>query len=283
MSRISRRSLLGGALGLAAVSTVPRAVRAGTCGPALCLPARPLDAPTGTSFAAHVTGLSDAQRYAAAVDQVLAGNVPAFLRPLSPVLMGGGRRPQVTLFVTPDYVSVGHRRDFLRVPLDLPGAARLAHRLDLALPTPAIVDAVYRSATTILAPAPMPPTSRMRSMPYVLQHQGLVEEARAGQPIVPLIAGHKKDVVLTNRLFDQPDRVAIYGWHRLSGRPIQPLSLVHGRGYADYSHGIRLVHRMVLVDGRAWDYFDALADLRVGAVLTREGHISGAQRLLRMG
>ena len=47
-----------------------------------------------------------------------------------------------------------------------------------------------------------------------------------------------------------PGKIAIYGWHRLNGAPIQPLSTVHGACYADYSHGIRLVSETVLVDGK---------------------------------
>lgn len=41
-----------------------------------------------------------------------------------------------------------------------------------------------------------------------------------------LLAGHKKDLVLTRRLVGRPDRVAIYDWHRLDGRPIHPLSML---------------------------------------------------------
>ncbi len=63
-------------------------------------------------------------------------------------------------------------------------------------------------------------------------------------------AGHKKDVVITNRLTREQGRIAIYGWHQPTGIPIQPLSTVHGAGYADYSHGIRLVSDVVLIDGK---------------------------------
>ncbi|MCB9780182.1 MAG: hypothetical protein H6742_16565 [Alphaproteobacteria bacterium] len=290
MPRLSRRTLLGSGLGLAALTTLPGTAHASVgrtcaCGPALPLGERAIGAPTGSAFARQVTALSDHERYAAAVEQVLAGNVPAFLRPLTPVVLDApddhlGPR-QATVFVTPDYVSIGSQRDFLRVPLDLDGAAHVADALELALPTPRIVDAVYRAAATRLEPAPMPPTAAMRSMPYVVEHQRLVEAERGSLPILPLLAGHKKDLVLTNRLRDMPDRVAIYGWHRTSGEPIQPLSLVHGHGYADYSHGVRLVHRMVLVDGQAMDYFDALADHTVAPLLTREGRLDGAQELLQ--
>ena len=90
-----------------------------------------------------------------------------------------------------------------------------------------------------LAPSPLPPGPQMMSNDYYRRHHQAIEAQRTGRP--GLIAGHKKDVVVTNRLVSRPDRVAIYGWHRRDGRPIQPLSLVHEASYADYSHGIRFV------------------------------------------
>ena len=296
MSRLTRRSLLGGGALFAASASFARRARAAdpltamvrahtpACEEALCLPSRPAGALGGQDLALALAELSDHERYLALADQVLDGNVPAFLRLLSPVTLvapPGHDGPHLaTIFVTPDYLAVGNRQDFLRVPLDLPQAARIARALDMALPTPRMVDAIYTSAQTVLAPAPLPPTHLMRSMPYVLHHQALVEQARAGRSVLPLMAGHKKDLVLTNRLRNQPDRVAIYGWHRTDGDPIQPLSLVHGKGYADYSHGVRLISRLALVDGVPLDLFDALADPRIAPLFTREGRLPGAQALL---
>ncbi len=284
MPRFSRRGLVGGMLGLATAAAWTRPTRASTCGPALPLPGRFRGAPGGRQFAAAVAPLSDHDRYNAAVEQILAGNLPAFIRPMTAVALspapGQPGPDRVTVFVTPDYLCLGSDDDFLRIPLDLPGASRVARRLHLALPTPRIVDAVYRHAGTVLAPAPIPPSALMRSMAVTQEHQAMIEAARHGRPILPLIAGHKKDLVLTNRLHEHPDRVAIYGWHRPDGHPIQPLSLVHGKGYADYSHGIRLLSRTVLVDGVPMDYFTALADPRIGPVLTREGTIPDGEGLL---
>ena len=100
------------------------------------------------------------------------------------------------------------------------------------LPTTAIVDAIYQRAETQLTPAPIAPGPHMRSMRTILQHRDLIRRELGG--FMGLTAGHKKDVVLTGRYRTRPDRVAIYGWHRPDGRPIQPLSTVHGASYADY-------------------------------------------------
>jgi len=44
--------------------------------------------------------------------------------------------------------------------------------------------------------------------------------------------------------------VAIYGWHKLDGKPIQPLYTGHVDWYVDYSHGIRLVSRTIYIDNK---------------------------------
>lgn len=256
--------------------------------PAETFPVRPADAPSGTEFGARVAGLSDHERYAAAREQVLAGNVPPFLRTLVPVTLtrpagSTGSAQEVTVFVTPDYLSVGDDQDYLPVPLDFLTAAAVARDLGFALPTSRIVDAVYAEAAVRLRPIPLPAGPEMRSMAYVLQHRDLVQAARAGQAPGLLVAGNQKDVVLTGALRSQPGREAIYGWHRPDGRPIQPLSLVHGATYADYSHGIRLVDATVIVDGVPRPYLDALADPDVAPLLSQEGPIPDAAALMRPG
>ena len=77
--------------------------------------------------------------------------------------------------------------------------------------------------------------------------------------------------MLSNRLRRFPGRVAIYGWHRSPGDPIQPLSTVHGAQYVDYSHGVRLVSTTVVVDGRTRSIYDALQDSHIAPVFNREG------------
>src|SRR5207253_1071838 len=71
--------------------------------------------------------------------------------------------------------------------------------------------------------------------------QSQLKELTPNAQLGALIAGIKKDVVITNRLGEKPNHVAIYGWHKLDGDPIQPLTIVHISPYVDYSHGIRLV------------------------------------------
>ena len=77
-----------------------------------------------------------------------------------------------------------------------------------------------------------------------------LQRTEAGIPVGAFIGGIKKDVVLSNSLLDAPGKVAIYGWHQLDGKPIQPLYVGHVNTWVDYSHGIRLIKKLVQVDGR---------------------------------
>ena len=117
---------------------------------------------------------------------------------------------------------------------------------------------------------------RRRQFKRVPQHElngrgfdGPQSRLRVGQ----LVSGHKKDVVVTNLLARTQGRIAIYGWHRPNGAPIQPLSTVHGVCYADYSHGIRLVSEMAIQDGTFRPVLDILQDSVLANALSDEGAI----------
>ena len=84
----------------------------------------------------------------------------------------------------------------------------------------------------------------------------------------------KKDVVVSNRLAEKPNRVAIYGWHTADGKPIQPLTIVHRDTYVDYSHGVRLMRRTVTVDGRPRDVRHVLYSATLNGLLSDEGPIA---------
>ncbi len=230
--------------------------------------------------------MSDDERENALLEQLLAGNIPEFLRHLTPVRLTGntgtGETTEVTLCVSPDYVAVGSDRDFFLVPMRLRTALNVAHRFRFALPTPRIVDAIYAQAALHLQPQPLPASDTMRTTAYYWEHNQLVQQQRAGFPaeLGALTAGDKKDLVLTNRLWANLGRVAIYGWHRQDGNPIQPLSTVHGAHYADYSHGVRLVSDTAYVDGRAKPLLELLQNARVAGVLSDEGRIRDPAALI---
>ncbi len=243
--------------------------------PRLGLPARPPDAIGGSEFARRTTGLSSADRDRAVVAELERGNIPSFLGHLTPVELTAPvpneQAVTATIWVTPDYLAVGSDDDFLYVPLTYYSATIVADHFGCVLPTPRMVDAIYDQSAHHLRPSPLPAGPLMRSNLYLEQHQHRIDEQRSGLPLGELISGHKKDLVLSRRLRQVPGRVAIYGWHRAPGHPIQPLSTVHGARYVDYSHGVRLVSATVVVDGRPCSIYDALQDPRLAPVLSREG------------
>ena len=90
-------------------------------------------------------------------------------------------------------------------------------------------------------------------------------------PLGALTAGDKKDLVITSRLANSPNKVAIYGWHQTNGVAIQPLYLGHGASWADYSHGIRLVQKKMMVNGVSKTVAEVLADPELAGLLSDEG------------
>jgi hypothetical protein len=254
---------------------------AASCPPFLSqrIPERSPAAATGSEFVWRTAALSEAEREGIIAAELLAGNLPAFLRHLKPVTLrgrvAGGRTVRITICVIPDYLALGSDQDFLRIPMGLQTAVAAAASFGFVLPTSKMVDAIYEQAEVHLRPQPLPPGPKMRSSAYYWEHQQRVQEQRLvlGAPLGTLIAGQKKDLVVTNRLWRKAGRVAIYGWHRGAGTPIQPLSTVHGARYADYSHGVRLVSAVAFVNGRARSIFEILEDPWLAGILSDEGPI----------
>lgn len=240
------------------------------------IPPRDAAASEGSEVARRVEHLSGLARDTLLRAELLAGNIPQFLRHPAPVtISGGGRahRLELTLCVLPDYLAVGSDRDFVFVPLGLEAALEVAQRFRFELPTPRMVDAIYEAAPVKLAPLPLPAGDQMRSTAYFVYHTELIGEQRAALPALlgELTSGDKKDLVLTSRLWTEPGRVAIYGWHRGVGAPIQPLSTVHGARYSDYSHGVRLVSDTVYVNGVPRPLHELLAEAAPARLLSGEG------------
>lgn len=250
------------------------------------MPRRARNAAGATAVMASLKAVDGVTRDRHVTREILRGNMPDFLRNLRPVSIRGldanGSTAQITLCVTPDYLALGSDADNVRIPLGLRAATRLGDAFNMLLPTPRMVDLIYRAADVRLSPRPMPAGPQMRSTDYLMRHDATVDAQarRAGAAPGTLISGQKKDVVLTTRLIAKPGRVAIYGWHRANGQPIQPLSTVHGAGYADYSHGVRLVSRTAFLDGKPVDLRSLIASPRYAGLLSDEGPVTGPR--LRM-
>jgi len=243
------------------------------------IPPRPWAALTGSEFARSILRMDGTQREQAILDQFLAGNIPDFLRRLRPIFLShqfeNGKSFTAALSAMPDYLAIGSDRDFLRIPMNLYTAMEIAKRYGFFLPTRKIVDAIFSQSAFRLSPQPMPPGPRMRSTAYYLEHNQRIRKQRLtlGFPLGELVAGHKKDVVMTSRLVPEKGKIAIYGWHRPSGVPIQPLSTIHNAFYADYSHGVRFISDRIFLNGESRLFYEILEDPAMAKVLSDEGAI----------
>jgi len=247
-------------------------------GQGLVFPPRATNAPGGSEFVKQIESLPFVAREEAILAQITAGNVPEFLRGFCPVTITNvvaGLTNRATIFVAPDYLAVGKNEDYFFTPLSPYTAQRLADRFDCTLPTRKMADEIWRAATVKLEPAPIPPGREMVTVPVFVTHNTMVSTQRAAQanahPLGVLVAGDKKDVVITSRLVELTNRVAIYGWHKLDGKPIQPLYLGHTAAWVDYSHGIRLVRQQMTVNGEPRKVAEVLADPQLAGLLSDEG------------
>ena len=239
------------------------------------LPNREKRAMGGLRFMRSVADLPRDKREAPIMEQIVLGNLPSFLRKWVTIKTTGmdanGKSHAVVYYVMPDYLSIGSDSDFVRLDITPMTAQPIADMFDCALPTTKMVDEIYLRAEVKLEPKPL--TENREAVGTFIQHNSIIEEQRKGKRLGALVAGHKKDVVITNRIYERPHRVAIYGWHKLDGAPIQPLTIVHVDWYVDYSHGIRLVKRVCLLDGLIRDISDILKDPVLAPLLSNEGPI----------
>jgi hypothetical protein len=238
------------------------------------LPSRPASAIGGSDFMKSLKGLSIDQREAAILREVSSGNFPDFLRGFKqvPIVDSGkssGKKVTATLEVMPDYIAVGSDRDFVRIPMTPQTAQNIADQFGCTMPTRKMVDAIDRAAEVRLAPHPM--TVEREAVATFAEHNAIIEKQHAEKPLGLLVIGTKKDIVLTPRIFEKPQRLAIYGWRQLNGEPIQPLTIAHWNRYVDYSHGVRLVRDQVELDGQTVKISNLLADPDRCGLVSDEG------------
>ena len=239
----------------------------------LALPDRDKSAITGEAFFKQIGALNWKEREPLMISEILAGNIPGFLRRMVPIHVTitdsiSGKIIHATYFVTADYLSIGSNNNFARVPMTPMAAQQIADSLKCFLPTRKMVNDIYNHAKIKLEPMPL--VNFRDSAITFYQHHLIIEEQRKNRH--GLIAGIKKDVVLSSKITTdpKPNRVAIYGWHQLNGKPIQPLYTGHVNWYVDYSHGIRLVYQTIIIDGKAYNYKAVLQDKILKAILSDE-------------
>lgn len=229
-----------------------------SCSPALEIShtSKRINTITGSAFYKQAAAYNWQQRDLLFLDYFSQGNLPAHFFRFVPINVAHtdskGKSHKIVFYCSPDYVMIGTSSDWARVPLTPMAAQMLADKLHCFLPTRRMVDLIHQQSRVKLEPVPM--YAFRDSTVTMWQHHLIIEGQREGKK--GLISGIKKDVVICSdsSLKGRPNRVAIYGWHKLDGQPIQPLYTGHVNWYVDYSHGIRLIYRKIKVDGKWMDY-----------------------------
>lgn len=220
------------------------------------------------------------KREAAVLEALTRGNFPDFLRTMQAVTIQE-KGHTLTFWVMPDYISIGNNEDYVLMPLSFVSARKLASSWGFILPTPKMVDAIFQQAACILWPRIFKPTIEMVGVAALEHHSDMIQSQRfAEMDFTRLVAGHKKDIVLSPRLKTQDKRIAIYGWQNIrAGENIQPLSTWHGERYVDYSHGVRMVGAWALLDGKLSSMKKIMADAELSELISDEGPIPVDQLL----
>lgn len=244
------------------------------------LPTRASDAATGSELEAILRSLPLVERENRIFAEITSGNIPDFLRQLTPVTttrVVNGTEYTITYHAAPDYLAVGSDEDYFLMPMTPLLAQRLANALGFTMPTRRMVDQIWQAAPLKLNPQPIPPSDQMNTIPVMFTHNTMVREQRdthiQQHPPGTLVAGHKKDVIISNRIYTTANSVVIYGWHYTNGNPIQPVFAGHGETYADYSHGIRAVADSVWLNGETVHIRQIVQHPDLHVLLSDEGGI----------
>lgn len=239
------------------------------------IPNRNSDYITGSQFIKNNFNTTGSAREKNILDELLKGNIPNFLRKMTPITVTN-QQNTITYLVMNDYLCIGSDEDYIRIPMNPLTAQKIADQYDCTLPTRKIVDDIWKYSTNKLNPLPWGPPydASMMSTDRINIHNSRIQAQLSGKDNTALTSGHKKDVVLTNKLSpnNPSKRVAIYGWIQANGKPIQGLNpATHEDTYADYSHGIRLIANDVMVNSNVMRIQDVFKDSKLSALISDEG------------
>lgn len=231
---------------------------------------------SGSAFIKNNINLIGAKREKNILDEFMHGNIPDFMRNFVPVTVNQDEN-SITYLVTPDYLCLGPENDYVRMPMNPHTAQKIADQYDCTLPTRKMVNDIWKASDNKLEPKPWGPPFDldMEKTHRIGTHNQTIQNQLNGKDYRLLTSGHKKDLVLSNELNLNKNRLAIYGWIQLSGYPIQPLnSTSHSDLYADYSHGVRLCSNDVMVNGNPMRIEEVFKSSKLSSLISDEGILS---------
>jgi hypothetical protein len=214
--------------------------------------------------------------------ELTSGNVAPFLWQWKEVVARESG-PRALYLVTPDVLAIGSDADFLRVPMDAITAQRVAEHYACLLPTAKMVNQIFEQAgaqlVSITKQYNWEEKSRTDAEPdrsikgsamagYAI-HNDLIEAQLKGRPRGQLVAGHKKEVIISPGMEAHLDRLYFCGFHHPSRRgPGNPNGFfqvgagpsIHPSTFADYAQGVRLVNPYMTIDGETKLIAEVLKD-----------------------
>ncbi|MDD4969564.1 MAG: hypothetical protein PHT07_09060 [Paludibacter sp.] len=239
---------------------------------------RPSKAVKGSVFMEKIKNMTYLEREPLIIQEIERGNTPDFCKSFVEVTFRSNGHV-CTIQVLPDYLAIGSNEDFCRIPVSPETAQKIADYVGCSLPTTRMVDTISKAATYRIAPIPHKPVGNANELVemFVLHNQE-IEKALAAVGTgwgrtKNIVDGLKKDIVITNRLMTEPGKVAIYGWYKPDGTFIQQLYLGHVHWYMDYSHGVRLVNSLVMLDGKPATVQQVLKDPELYMLLSAEAGV----------
>lgn len=229
---------------------------------------------SGSEFAQTIMNVApDQNRENMILNAYLAGAVPDFMRQPQPVTVSS-QGHQLSYWVLPDVLCIGNNVDYLRTPLNPLTTRKVGEVFNCVLPTKKMAMQIWAAAPVKLNPIPNGPPydETMQITAKFVSHNDKVQAALNGRQPGDLVTGHKKDVILSKQLLNYTGNVCIYGWFYPNGTCIQGINPVsHNKFYKDYSHGIRMVSRVMILDGREVDFYDILKDPSLAGLISDEG------------
>jgi hypothetical protein len=278
-------------------------------------PAR-LSTTSATDFIAKIAGEQPPKdwhaREKAIFKELVRGNVPdAIAKRLVRIDLSvtvKGRTITGSVDVMPDYLCVGDDNNYVYIPMDPITAQRVAFELDMNLPTARICHAIYEAAGKIdkknqlnaitrdyQTHTDTPKNRAQTATAAYVEHSDAIKKRMAdrGLRFGDLVAGHKKDVVISKGLHENRLRIAFHGFYDDAGVPTEPCkekgtasglpgckerpSLAHGwesnPHFCDYAQGVRLVSDDMIVNGKSMSMRKVLLDDELSALISSEGKI----------
>lgn len=230
------------------------------------------DTPSGSAWYQSLLKYTPAQRDSVVLEAWKQGYMPSFLNQWKKVKLVGvdsmNHPFRLSFWVSQDYLSLGKRDDFFRMPVTRMTAEQIAAYHQSILPTRKMVDLIYEQSQVKLEPIPL--LALRDSLPSFYHHHLIIEGQRKNRK--GLLAGIKKDIVQADSMetAKYQSKIAIYGWHRLDGKPIQPLYKKHSARYVDYSHGVRLVFGRIKLNGKWKEWSNLIQNPQTRALLWDE-------------